>query len=617
MAESKQNRDDVLTCSVCMETFREPVMLPCQHSFCRECIGLYADKSKPVQTDKTSGNTGNEDVHQQIACPVCRAPTSLGKEGVAGLPPNFHLAEIVEKLSAVKLEDDIPYCSMCEDNHAKAVKFCTICNVLYCQECLTNYHPTRGPLKRHRLISSLEYLSRETSQGQVSRDLQSTQQPSCARHGQPFGLYCVPCRMVICMGCVVDHPEHAMRDIPSAVANDKEEWGFLSCTVVSRLKGGFVNVPFFPLQLAVLNKTSELEKVLQETKESLSGVTRLHNKIQENQELHTQEVEKAYCAALESLQAWRQHSIDGIKTRYSQWSVECSAILKHIQLQTQEMERMVQASNDLLASVDVEFLKGSTHFTKTIDDQLNEIKADLEEHEVSKQKLLDFVQRDLVVPRHLTVKETVEESQDLEAAVSGQMSRPRVTKPTLRFTETDDRKLRITDSGCVVEGKGLFGWRRAVTDGRYQTGRYYWEIHITCSHGCYYDCRVGVTQESCGVSEETDPGRNFWYIVMAYSGDEVKCYSHSGGEIKPDYRQDRRYTRPHHLGVYLDCDEHTLTVLDCDNNQVMYTNSGVIVTEPLVPWVEFGFWSGSVSARLVTGDSATLPPVLCDMISTS
>ncbi|XP_064596387.1 uncharacterized protein LOC135462994 [Liolophura sinensis] len=618
MAESKQNRDDVLTCSICMETYRQPVILPCQHSFCRECIHLYADKSKSVQTDETSDSTGSEDIHQQIACPVCRASTSLGREGVAGLPPNFHLAEIVEKFSAVKVEDDAPYCSLCEEeNPAKAVKFCTNCGVFYCQECL-NYHPMKGPLKRHRLISSLEYLSQKSSQGQGSWDHQSTQQPSCAGHGQPFILYCVPCRMVICLGCVVDHPKHAVLDIKSAAENDKP---------------------------AILNKISELEKVLQETRESLSGVMRLHkeiqvcifhdtcsacvvphtllthfdyveycyhSQIQENQELHTQEVEKAYCAALEALQAWRQHSLDGMKTRYSQWSVECSAILKHFQLQAQEMEGIVQASKDLLASMDVEFLQGSTGFSKTIDDQLNEIRADLEKHEVSKQKLLDFIQRDLVVPRHLTVKETAQESQDLEATVSGHMSRPGVTKPTLRFTETDDSELRITDCGCVVKGEGLsWGmWRRAVTDGRYQTGRYYWEIHITCSHGC--NCRVGVIQESCGVSEETDPGRNSWYIGMVYSGDKVEYYSPSGGEIKPDYLQYRRYTRPHHLGVYLDCDKHTLTVLDCDNNQVMYTDSGVVVTEPLVPSVGFYVRFGSVSARLVT-----LPPVLCDMISTS
>ncbi|XP_064595751.1 uncharacterized protein LOC135462454 [Liolophura sinensis] len=254
-----------------------------------------------------------------------------------------------------------------------------------------------------------------------------------------------------------------------------------------------------------------------------------------------------------------------------------------------------------------------------IDDQLNEIRADLEKHEVSRQKLLDSLQHDQVVPRQVTVKETVQERQDLGAAVGGQMSPLCVTKPTLRFTETDDSELRITDSGSVVKAEDLSaGWcGRAVTDGRYQTGRYYWEVQITCSHGCY--CRVGVTQESCGV-RRTAPGRNSWYIDMGYRGDEVKCYSHrGGGEIKPDYRQYRRYTLPHHLGVYLDCDDHALTVLDCDNNQVMYTYSDVIVTEPLVPWVLFGVWSesGSASARLVTGDSATLPPVLCDMISTS
>ncbi|XP_064595785.1 uncharacterized protein LOC135462489 [Liolophura sinensis] len=340
----------------------------------------------------------------------------------------------------------------------------------------------------------------------------------------------------------------------------------------------------------------------------------------ETQELHTQEVERAYCAALEALQAWKQQSLDGIETRYSQWRVECSAILKHFQLKAQKIERMVQASKDLVASMDVEFLQVSTDFIKTTDDQLNEIRVDLEKHEVSRKKLLDSIQHDQVVPRQVTVKETVQERQDLEAAVGGQMSPLHVTKPTLIFTETDNRKLRITDSGSLVKAEDLsWGWWRAVTDGRYQTGRYYWEVHITRSPGC--GCCVGVTQESCGVRGRIDPGRNFWYIGMEYRGDEVRCYSHHGGEMKPDYLQYRRYTRPHHLGVYLDCDDQSLTVLDCDNNQVMYTVSGVVVTEPLVPWVWFYVGSksgsGSASARLVTGDSTTLPQVLCDMISTS
>ncbi|XP_064601381.1 tripartite motif-containing protein 54-like [Liolophura sinensis] len=359
MAESKKNRENTLTCPICMETFQKPVTLPCQHSFCRECIGVYADKSKPGQTDE-SCSTGSEGIHQLISCPVCRTSTDIGREGIAGLPPNFHPAEIVEKFSsAVKVEDDIPYCSLCEDDiQVKAVKFCTDCSLLYCKDWLISLHPMRGAMKRHGLISSVEYLAQETTQRQVSR---------------------------------------------------------MNNQVSSR------HAPETP---AVLSRTTDLEKVLQGTKESLSGAMRQRSKLQENQELHIQEVEKAYCAALEALQAWRQQSLGNIKICCSQWSVGFSAILQHFQIQAQEMERMVQASKDLLASVDVEFLQGSIGFTKTIDDQLNEIRADLEKHEDSKQTLLDFVQHDLVFLRHVTVKRD-------SARKSGHRSSSRWTNVTL------------------------------------------------------------------------------------------------------------------------------------------------------------------------------------------
>ncbi|XP_064614660.1 probable E3 ubiquitin-protein ligase MID2 [Liolophura sinensis] len=433
MAENKQNRDDVLRCSRCMETFRKPVMLPCQHSFCRECIGLYADKSKSVQTDEASDSTVSEDVHQVIVCPVGRAPTSLGREGVAGLAPNFHLAEIVGRFSsAVKVKDNIPYCSVCEDNYAKAVKFCTSCGVRYCPECLAICHPVRGPLKCHRLISSQEYLSQETSQGHVSLGHQSTRQATCARHGQPLCLYCVTCRMVICVGCVVDHPEHAVRDIPSAAENDK---------------------------LAVLIKTSELEKVLHETKESLSGVRRLDSTIQVNQELHTQEAEKAYCAALEALQARRLHSLDGIKTRYSQWRVESSAILKHFQLQAQEMERdgtgfqgfiSVNGRRSFTApgvSREEDWIVILETFDKRIDDQLNEIRADLEKHEISRQKLLDSVQHDRVVPRHsLTVLDSDDQSLTVLDSDDQSLTVLDSDDQSLTVLDSDDQSLTVLDS---------------------------------------------------------------------------------------------------------------------------------------------------------------------------
>lgn len=222
MAESTQKCEEAPSCPLCSETFRKPVLLPCHHRFCKDCIDLFAHKSKFGQTEEGSSSNRSKDVNQLILCPVCREPTSLGREGESDLPVNIHLEEIVDRFpSAVKIDDDIPNCSVCEeDNPTKAVKFCTVCGILYCKDCLAAVHPMRGPLKRHRLISAQEYLTQERSQREL-RDEQSTQQSSCTRHGRPFCLYCEPCRMVTCDGCVDEHRGHAMLDIPSAAEKGK------------------------------------------------------------------------------------------------------------------------------------------------------------------------------------------------------------------------------------------------------------------------------------------------------------------------------------------------------------------------------------------------------------
>lgn len=226
MSEIKQNLEEVLTCSVCVQMFREPVVLPCQHSFCKECIRFIAEKSKLGPShEEASESSASEDVHQVIYCPVCRAPTNLGAHGVAGLPRNFQLAEIVERFSSDgKVEDNTPHCAVCEeDSQSKAAKYCCYCRLLYCGDCLAAYHPMKGALKQHRLISSEEYVS----QGKMNVDQAGedpkfiSNQSTCDQHHQALSLYCVSCGVVLCLGCIVDHPEHKVRDIVTAAKKEK------------------------------------------------------------------------------------------------------------------------------------------------------------------------------------------------------------------------------------------------------------------------------------------------------------------------------------------------------------------------------------------------------------
>ena len=47
-------------CSICLSAFNEPKTLPCDHTFCRECLQTYIDK---------------ENVEESFTCPLCRRKT--------------------------------------------------------------------------------------------------------------------------------------------------------------------------------------------------------------------------------------------------------------------------------------------------------------------------------------------------------------------------------------------------------------------------------------------------------------------------------------------------------------------------------------------------------------
>ena len=64
-------------CSICMEVYTDPRVLPCGHTFCRQCIEAFGE----------------------LACPVCREGFRLPNVGVVGLPKNFALLDIVDAIS--------------------------------------------------------------------------------------------------------------------------------------------------------------------------------------------------------------------------------------------------------------------------------------------------------------------------------------------------------------------------------------------------------------------------------------------------------------------------------------------------------------------------------------
>ncbi|KAI8497218.1 hypothetical protein Bbelb_251670 [Branchiostoma belcheri] len=68
-----------LSCSICLELFTRPKVLPCQHTFCQDCLLNHAGRGGTFQ------------------CPICRRQVRLPPQGVADLPDNLMAANMCER----------------------------------------------------------------------------------------------------------------------------------------------------------------------------------------------------------------------------------------------------------------------------------------------------------------------------------------------------------------------------------------------------------------------------------------------------------------------------------------------------------------------------------------
>ncbi|XP_008283501.1 tripartite motif-containing protein 47-like, partial [Stegastes partitus] len=170
---------DQFCCPVCLEVLRDPVTIPCGHSYCLQCIEDYWNRPKQKG---------------QYTCPQCRQvfnPRPL-------LSRNTVLGEVVEKFqrsgaqAAAGAEEG--RCSVCTGRRSRAVKSCLVCSESYCSAHLRT-HEERFHAKAHKLIPASEHL--------------------CPLHDKLLRLYCHSDQQSVCSQCVRE--KHRGHDTGSAL----------------------------------------------------------------------------------------------------------------------------------------------------------------------------------------------------------------------------------------------------------------------------------------------------------------------------------------------------------------------------------------------------------------
>ncbi len=175
-----QKLSDQLTCSDCLDTYRDPKVLPCLHVFCTTCL------ERLVSRDGTS-----------LTCPNCRRTTRPPQGGVSQLQSAFyidHLFDVRDTLEKVK--SATVKCQKCEENDANG--YCRDCGTFVCASCAT-MHKKWKDLSSHKIIS-LEEVQAEAI------DLVPTKKAAmtCLKHpGKLLEIYCETCEELICQHCTV------------------------------------------------------------------------------------------------------------------------------------------------------------------------------------------------------------------------------------------------------------------------------------------------------------------------------------------------------------------------------------------------------------------------------
>ncbi|XP_041841135.1 tripartite motif-containing protein 16-like [Melanotaenia boesemani] len=238
------------SCSICLDLLKDPVAIPCGHSYCMDCIKTHWDE---------------EDQKGIHSCPQCRK-TFIPRPV---LEKNILLAELVEELKKTGLQaapadhcyagpEDVA-CDVCTGRKLKAIKSCLVCLVSYCKKHLQ--HHESPAFEKHKLVNPFK----------------SLKQNICSRHDEVMKIFCRTDQQSICYLCLMD--EHKGHETVSAAAERAEKQKELEMSrqqIQQRIQDGEKDVKLLQQEVEAINGSAD--KAVEDSEKIFTELIRLIQK---------------------------------------------------------------------------------------------------------------------------------------------------------------------------------------------------------------------------------------------------------------------------------------------------------------------------------------------------
>ncbi|KAM4581062.1 tripartite motif-containing protein 16-like [Odontesthes bonariensis] len=550
------------SCSICLDLLKDPVAIPCGHSYCRSCVKAHWD---------------GEDQKGIHSCPQCRETfiprPVLGK--------NTMLADLVEQLKKTGLRaapadhcyagaEDVA-CDVCSGRKLKATKSCLSCLASYCEEHLQPHYDS-APFRKHKLVEPSKKL----------------QENICSDHGEVMKMFCRTDQKCICYLCSVE--EHKGHDTVSAAAERTERQRELEGSrqqIQQRIQDAEKDVKLLQQQLEAIHRSAD--KTEEHSQKIFSQLIRLLQKRSSDVKQQIRSQQEAEGSRVKELQEKLEQEITELKRKDAE---------------LQQLSHTEDHSQFLHSWPSVAALRGATHSSSIQIRPLRHFEDVTAAVSELRDKLQDILREEwanisLRVAEGDVLLSQPEPEPEPEPERESRAGFLRYSCEITMDPNTANRDLLLSDGNRKVklmkhpqsysDHPDRFTYFRQVLSRESLTGRCYWEVE---TRGGYVGVAVAYKNISrAGYGSECGFGWNekswaLYYLLDSYTFMYNKIKTSISGP------------RASRVGVYLDHRAGILSFYSVSGTMTLLHRVQTTFTQPLCAGINICYYYGS-SAEFV------------------